>query len=182
MSASTDFDFTPTLAGATLSLRPLLPGDFESLYAVASDPEIWAQHPFPLRYQREVFASGFWASAMDSQGALLITCNATGAVIGSSRFYEWKPATKEVAIGFTFLARSHWGGKTNRELKQLMLAHAFRRASVVWFHVGANNLRSRKAMEKIGGRLSHEEVKEIHGVAHLHAFYRIDAPAAGGGS
>lgn len=177
MPAPTDFDFTPTLAGETISLRALTPEDFESVYAAASDPLIWEQHPFPLRYQREVFTTGFWDSAINSEGALVITDNASGRVIGSSRFYEWNPATQEVAIGFTFLARSHWGGATNRELKRLMLEHAFRRARTVWFHVGANNQRSRKAMEKIGGQFSHEEAKEIHGVVHVHAYYRIDAPA-----
>ena len=99
----------------------------------------------------------------------------SGKIIGSSRYYEWNPVEREVAVGFTFLARSHWGGKTNREMKLLMLSHAFRWAKVVWFHVGANNWRSRRAMEKIGGRFSHEEVKVIHGQEHLHVFYRIDA-------
>ncbi len=173
------FDFTPTLIGPTIALRPLVAGDFEALYAAAADPLIWAQHPYPLRYQRNVFETGFFASAIESEGALIVIDNATGRVIGSSRFYEWQPDTREIAIGFTFLTRSHWGGTTNRELKRLMLDHAFRWARVAWFHVGSNNMRSRKAMEKIGGVFSHELAKEIHGVAHVHAFYRIDAPSAG---
>lgn len=177
MQGVRDFDFTPTISGETISLRPLTPDDFEDVYAAASDPLIWEQHPFPLRYRRDIFETGFWASAVTSEGALVITENASGAIIGSSRFYEWNPAAREVAIGFTFLVRRHWGGATNRELKQLMLQHAFRWARVAWFHVGASNQRSRKAMEKIGGKLSHEEAKEIHGVAHVHAYYRIDAPA-----
>ena len=63
--------------------------------------------------------------------------NASGKIIGSSRYYEWNSVEREVAVGFTFLARSHWGGGTNREMKQFMLSHAFRWAKVVWFHVGA---------------------------------------------
>jgi len=170
------FDLQPTLVGETISLRPLKDEDFELLYAAASDPLIWELHPEPLRYQREVFARGFFASALASGGALVVTDHASGQVIGSSRYYEWKPAEKEIAIGFTFLARSHWGGATNQEMKRLMLNHAFQWAKVVWFHVGINNWRSRKAMEKIGGRLSHEDGFEIHGTVHVHAFYRIDAP------
>ena len=169
------FDFTPTLHGDTISLRPLTPEDFEAVHAAASDPLIWEQHPFPLRYRRDVFESSFWASAIESEGALVIVDNASGQVVGSSRFYEWNPEKREVAIGFTFLSRSHWGGATNRELKRLMLDHAFRWAGTVWFHVGSSNLRSRKAMEKIGGVFSHEEAKEIHGVVHVHAYYRIEA-------
>jgi len=49
------------------------------------------------------------------------------------------------------LARSHWGGVYNREMKQLMLRHAFRFVNSVIFMVGAKNLRSQRAMEKIGG-------------------------------
>lgn len=177
MNDPNGFDFVPTLAGETIALRPLKAEDFDAVYAAAADPLIWEQHPYPLRYRRDVFESGFWASAVNSEGALVITDNASGQVIGSSRFYEWDPERKEVAIGFTFLSRSHWGGKTNRELKSLMLSHAFRWAQSVWFHVGSNNVRSRKAMEKIGGVFSHEEAKEIHGTIHVHAFYRIDAPS-----
>ena len=97
-------------------------------------------------------------------------------MIGSSRYYEWDPARREVAIGYTFLATSHWGGAVNRELKTLMLDHAFRWAKTVWFHIGSDNLRSRKATEKIGARLSHEGVKVIHGRDYPYAWYRIDAP------
>lgn len=178
MQDSDAFDFMPTLVGESISLRPLTVDDFEAVHAAAADPLIWEQHPYPLRYRRDVFEGGFWASAINSDGALVITDNVSGKIIGSSRFYEWEPERKEVAIGFTFLSRTHWGGKTNRELKRLMLRHAFRRAKVVWFHVGSNNLRSRKAMEKIGGVFSHEEAKEIHGTVHAHAFYRIDAPGS----
>ena len=170
------FEFTPNIFGETISLRQLKPEDFEELYAAASDPLIWEQHPFPLRYQREVFESGFFLGALASDGALVITDRASNKIIGSSRFYDWDFEKCEVAIGFSFLARCHWGGGANQELKRLMLGHAFRWANVVWFHVGVKNVRSRKAMEKIGGKFSHIEVKEIHGVMHDHAFYRIDAP------
>lgn len=170
-----DFDFQPTLVGESISLRPLKAEDCEALYTAAADPLIWEQHPNPLRYRRDVFETSFLASAMQTTGALVVLDKLTGRVIGSSRYYEWDPARKEVAIGFTFLSRSHWGGTTNREMKSLMLEHAFRWARVVWFHVGKNNIRSRRAMEKIGGVFSHEELKQYNDSAHPHAYYRIDA-------
>ncbi len=176
MNPESCFDLQPILVGETVSLRPLRADDFEPLYAAASDPLIWAVHPEPLRYQRAVFERGYFASALASGGALIVTDQASGKIIGCSRYYEWSPAEKAVAIGYTFLARSHWGGRTNREMKQLMLDHAFRWTRTVWFHVGSNNWRSRKAMEKIGGRLSHEENKEIHGIVHAHVVYKIEAP------
>jgi len=174
VAAAPQFDLQPTLIGPTISLRPLRADEFEPLYAAAADPLVWEQHPEPLRYQRPVF-EGFFAGALASGGALVVTDSATGKIIGSSRYYDWTPAAREVAIGFTFLARSHWGGATNREMKRLMLDHAFRWADVVWFHVGGNNWRSRRAMEKIGGTLSHEERRELNGAAHEYACYKIEA-------
>ncbi len=173
--AASGFGLQPTLMGETISLRPVQPDDFELLYAAAADPLIWEQHPEPLRYQRRVFA-GFFAGALASGGALVVIDKPSGTVIGSSRYYDWNPDTREIAIGYTFLARNHWGGSANREMKRLMLGHAFLFAKVVWFHIGATNWRSRRAMEKIGGKLSHEAVVESNGVAHHYAFYRIEAP------
>lgn len=167
----------PVLTGDTLQLRPLAPADFDALYAVASDPLIWEQHPDPLRWQRPVFEK-FFAAAMATQGALLILDRASGEVLGSSRYYEWKPEERSVAIGFTFLSRRCWGGKTNAELKRLMLEHAFRHADTAWFHVGLHNYRSRRAMEKIGGKFSHVGPFVLNGVTHEHAYYRIDKPVA----
>lgn len=174
MNSAPEFELQPTLVGETISLRPLQAEDFESLYAAASDPLIWEQHPEPLRYQRAVFETGFFAGALASGAALVVTDNASGKMIGSSRYYDWNPGEGEVAIGFTFLARTHWGGATNQEVKRLMLRHAFLRAKTVWFHIGKNNGRSRKALEKIGGIFSHEGSKESNGVVRDYVCYKIE--------
>lgn len=170
----TEFDYQPTLEGALLNLRPALPADLEALYAAASDPQIWAIHPDPERYRREVFERNFFTPAITGTGALVVIDRRSGSIVGSSRYYEWNPAAEEVAIGYTFLARSHWGGPFNRELKALMLHHAFRFARRVWFHIGIDNLRSRKAMEKIGGKLSHIEVRDQNGRPVENGYYYID--------
>ena len=173
---TTEFEWTPRLQGDTLRLRPLVESDFAALYAAAADPLIWAQHPDPERYREEIFRANVFAGAL-RQGALIIEDRTSGNVIGTSRFYDWTPDTREVAIGFTFLARSHWGGATNGELKSLMLAHAFRWADTVWFHIGVDNVRSRKAMEKIGGQLSHIADMSVNGrPAVPTAYYCIKAP------
>ena len=99
-----------------------------------------------------------FAACLRSGGALTVVHNDSGLVIGSSTFYDWDAAQAEVVIGYTYLARAHWGGAANRELKRLMLQHAYGFARQVWFHVGVNNLRSRRAMEKIGATLSHAVV------------------------
>lgn len=169
-----EFEFQPTLTGPTLILRPLLAQDLEPLYAAASDPLIWEQHPDPQRYERTAFETRYFAGALDSGSALVVINRASGDIVGCSRYYEWNPETAEVAIGFTFLARSQWGGATNSELKGLMLAHAFRWAKRVWFHIGKDNMRSRRGTEKIGARFSHETQKELNGQLHDYAFYVVE--------
>jgi N-acetyltransferase len=176
MSDDRPVDWQPTLVGESITLRPIASGDFDALHAAAADPLIWALHPDPRRHEREVFESAFFATALASRGALVVIDNATGRIIGSSRYYDWEPRDPSVAIGYTFLARSHWGGATNREMKRLMLGHAFQWADVVWFHVGKHNLRSRRAMEKLGAELSHEGVRDVAGVGHDYLYYRITTP------
>ena len=144
------FDSQPTLRGELLELRPLRAEDFRDLYAVASDPLIWEQHPVSDRYKEEVFA-GFFRESLDSGGALIAIDSRDGRVIGSSRFHGYDEARGEIEIGWTFLARSHWGGKYNREMKQLMLRHAFQYVESVVFLVGPRNVRSQRAVERIGG-------------------------------
>lgn len=175
MSLINDADWQPTLHGRLVTLQPLAAHDFEALYAVASDPLIWALHPEPTRWQREVLTR-FFDSAMAGGSALLVRDAHTNDVIGSSRWYEWDASAQEVAIGYTFLARSHWGGAVNGELKQLMLAHSFRYAQRVWFHVGTENHRSRRALEKIGAQLQHVTPGDPARGGRDTAYYHIMAP------
>ena len=150
MNPPMSFDLQPTLVGTLLELRPLGPGDFDALYAVASDPAIWEQHPVPDRYKKEVFEQ-FFREALESGGAFAVLDRASGRIIGSSRYYGHDDERREIEIGWTFLARAYWGGVYNRELKQLMLRHAFQFVERVIFLVGPRNFRSQRAMEKIGG-------------------------------
>jgi N-acetyltransferase len=143
------FDLQPVLTGHIIDLWPLREEDFPALYAVASDPMIWEQHPEPDRCTEPVFRQ-FFRGAMESGGAFIALDRSDGRVIGSSRFAGYDEARSEIEIGWTFLARSHWGGLYNREMKHLMLDHAFRFVRRVIFRVGPNNRRSQRALEKIG--------------------------------
>jgi RimJ/RimL family protein N-acetyltransferase len=152
-SSTEAFELQPRLVGELLEVRPLTPDDWERLFAVASDPLIWEQHPARDRYQEKVFRE-FFREALESGGALVVIDRKTQEIIGSSRYFGFNPAKSEIEIGWTFLARSHWGGRYNGELKQLMLDHAFRFLDSVIFVIGETNFRSRKAVEKIGGVLA----------------------------
>lgn len=143
------FEMQPTLVGELLKLKPLQPEDYAELYAAASDPKIWEQHPNSDRYKKEVF-QGYFDGAIASGGAFAVVSNASGKIIGSTRYHGYNEANSEVEIGWTFLTTEHWGGSYNREMKKLMLDHAFKFVDNVLFYIGPNNARSRKAVEKIG--------------------------------
>jgi len=139
---------------------------------VASDPLIWEQHPKKDRYKEEVFKR-FFREALESGGALIVIDSRDGQVIGSSRFHGYDKDTSEIEIGWTFLTRSHWGGLYNREMKQLMLGHAFRFVKSVIFLVGPENLRSQRALEKIGAvRVG----SRSDGSGQMSFVYQITAP------
>ena len=143
------FDLQPHLKGELLELRPLATNDWGELFAVASDSLIWEQHPEPDRYREDVFR-GFFEEAMQSGGAFVIIDRKSQQIIGSTRFYGYDPEKSEIEIGWTFLARKYWGGRYNAEMKRLLLNHAFKFVESVVFFVGQDNVRSQKAMEKLG--------------------------------
>lgn len=144
-------ELQPVLTGPRLLLRPLKADDFDALYAAASDPLIWEQHPAPDRHEKRVFEQ-FFNRTFKSRGALAILDKNSNKLIGTSRYYDVE-GRDSVCIGFTFLTRAYWGGGYNRELKFLMLDHAFIYVRRALFHVGERNMRSRRALEKIGARL-----------------------------
>jgi RimJ/RimL family protein N-acetyltransferase len=150
--AGVKFDLQPTLKGNLIVIRPLTLEDFDALFAAASDPLIWEQHPENDRYKREIFRK-FFDGAIESKGAFVVIERKSGRIIGSSRYCNLNQVGREVEIGWTFLERAFWGGSYNRELKSLMLDHAFRFVDRVLFVVGEMNRRSQKALEKIGARV-----------------------------
>jgi N-acetyltransferase len=172
----TEIDLQPTLRGKLLELRPLTLQDFDALYAAASDPLIWQQHPEPDRYTRDIFQR-YFDGAMESKGALAVIVQTSGRIIGSSRYHSMNAAEKQIEIGFTFLERKFWGGEYNGELKSLMIEHAFKFFDRIVFAAGENNLRSRKALEKIGAKF----VKKIQrpsrdGTMGNHMVYALTRP------
>src|SRR5688572_12474350 len=166
------FELQPHLVGDLLEVRPLKSEDWESLFAVASDPLIWEQHPASDRYQEEVFRE-FFREALESGGAFVVIDRQTGKIIGSSRYFGFDPEKSEIEIGWTFLARSHWGGKYNGELKRLMLDHAFKFVDSVVFLIGPTNFRSQKAVEKIGGVMIGRRNKVLGGETVEQVVYQI---------
>ena len=144
------FDLQPVLRGELLELRPLRADDFAALHRAASDPLIWEQHPEPDRWTEPVFQM-YFDEGLASGGALVAIDRSSGQIVGSSRFHGLDAHAGVVEIGWSFLARAYWGGRYNGEMKRLMLDHAFRWVERVIFLIGPENLRSQRAVEKIGG-------------------------------
>ena len=163
----------PRLQGERLLMRPVTAQDRERLYAVAADPELWAQHPASDRWQEAVFRA-YFEDGLASGGALVAEEQASGAVIGWSRYSPEFVEPGEIEIGWTFLGRPWWGGLYNGEMKRLMLAHAFQFVDRVILRIGETNTRSRRAAEKIGARLQdgRRGAEPMPGVVHL--FYAVD--------
>ena len=167
-----DFDFQPVLDGARVIVRPIAPSDWDGLFAAAADPMIWEQHPASDRYTEAAFKQ-YFQDAIDSGSAFAFVARDSGAIIGSSRYHGFDPVESEVEIGWTFLAREYWGGSYNAEIKQLMLDHAFQYVDTVVFWIGETNMRSRKAVEKIGGKLRDGVHRKEPGGGSLHVVYEL---------
>jgi N-acetyltransferase len=161
MSSEPGFDLQPTLRGELVEVRPLRQDDYDELYVVASDPLVWEQHPDD-RWREDVFGE-FFAEHLATGGALAVLDASTGAVIGTSRYHGYDPARSEVEIGWTFLGRAYWGGDHNGELKRLMLGHAFHFVDRVIFVVAPGNLRSQRAVEKLGAVRAGTRYDDVRG-------------------
>ncbi len=150
------FHLQPSIQNELVRIQPLQSTDFETLYAIASDPLLWEQHPNKDRYKRPVFEV-FFEGAIASGGAFLVIDNKQHIPIGSSRFYDMDMNNKSITIGYTFIARDHWGGPFNKALKTLMIDYAFSQFDTVHFHIGAQNIRSQKSIERLGAK----KIKEL---------------------
>lgn len=151
-----NFNIQPILENEKTILYPLKESDFEDLYAVASDPKVWEQHPNKDRWKKDVFLN-FFNGAMQSQGAFKIVDKATGKTIGSTRFYDYNEQENSILIGYTFYATQYWGRGINPSVKKLMLDYIFQFVSKVHLHVGSDNLRSQIAVGRLGAKKTAEQ-------------------------
>ncbi len=166
------FDFIPDLSDGVISISLLNKNDFELLYEVASDKLLWAGHPSKNRYKRNIFKQWF-DDALSSNHALKISETKTGKIVGSSRYYEYDSEKKEVAIGYTFIGRAYWGGETNKRVKKMMIDHAFETVNKIWLHADPTNIRSQKAIKKLGASFTHIERKILSNGVEEYYCYEI---------
>ena len=166
-----NINIQPTLENENVILHPLQDKDFADLYAVASDPKIWEQHPNKDRCKTEVFKV-FFDGAMQSKGAFKIVNKASGHVMGSTRFYDHNQEENSISIGYTFYGREYWGKGFNHSVKSLMLDYIFQFVSKVHFHIGAENIRSQIAIGRLGTtKIDEQEIAYFGEQAKLNYIY-----------
>ncbi|MFB6454295.1 GNAT family N-acetyltransferase [Chitinophaga sp. Hz27] len=164
-----EFNIQPILENDRATLEPLQAADFETVYATASDPLVWEQHPNKTRWQKDVFRV-YFDGAMESKGAFKIIDKRSGKVAGSTRYYDYNAADNSIMIGYTFYAREFWGTGLNMSVKKLMLDYIFQYVDKVIFQVGATNTRSQIAMGRVGAVKTGEETITYYGEAPKHNF------------
>lgn len=142
-----------------VKLIPLHPTDYEKVYAIASDPLLWAQHPSSERYKPEIFAP-FFEDILALEAPFVIVDKKTNQIIGSTSYYDYRSENSSIAIGYTFLSRAYWASVYNYKTKELLLNYAFQHVNNVYFHIGASNFRSQKAVQKLGAYLVREYISE----------------------
>lgn len=168
-----NFSIQPILENENFKLIPLKESDFERLFEVASDPKVWEQHPNKDRYKREVFEN-FFKGAIESKGAFLIVDKQSQEVLGSTRFYDFNEEKNSILIGYTFYGTKSWGKNVNPQVKKLMLDYIFEFVETVIFHVGKSNVRSQKAMEKLGAtKVGEEEIAYYGELPKINVIYEI---------
>ncbi len=146
-----------TLKHNTVTLRPLVANDIEPLVAIAETDklcDLW----YTSVPNREGAAAYFdKAFSEQEQGTALVfavTLNDTGEVVGSTRFYNARPAHKNMMLGYTWYAKKCQRTAVNTECKLLLLEHAFNTMDCIAVALETHHLnhRSQQAILRLGAK------------------------------
>ena len=146
-------DIKDKLENKNFILKLLNNNDFDLLYNIGKNKKIWEQHPENDRWKKEKFNIFFNKGIENKFGLYGIYDKSKNTIIGSTRYYSYSKKKKSIKIGFTFLTPEYWSSDTNLQIKTLMLGYAFKYVENIYFDIGKNNIRSIKAIEKIGASL-----------------------------
>jgi RimJ/RimL family protein N-acetyltransferase len=146
-----------TLTGRYATLEPLAREHEASVRAAAADGELWRLWYTSVPAPDKVAAWLDTALAMrESLGAMpfVIRDNASGEIVGSTRYFNVDAANRRVEIGHTWHAQRAQRTAVNTECKLLLLAHAFEALAciAVEFRTHFFNFASRRAIERLGAK------------------------------
>lgn len=169
------------LKGTSVDLIPLEKLHFEELFAAASDKELWKLLPTDCSEKETFYRAYNFALTEREKGTqypFVILHKATNKLVGSTRLFEIYPDDKKLEIGWTWIIKQFWGTEINLECKYLLLTYCFEtlNANRVQLKTKDTNMRSRKAIEKIGGvfeGILRKERIQSDGTTRNAAYYSI---------
>lgn len=150
---------TSLLRGKYVYLEQLQPHHVQELKQLAKNDRIWeytktllVTDSYDAQFDKYI-NTAFDAKFMMGQVSFVIHETSTNRIIGMTRYYKLEPAHKRLSIGFTWYVPHVWGKVHNKECKLLLVQYAFETMGFqrVEFEVAHQNIRSQKAVEKIGG-------------------------------
>lgn len=169
------------LTGKQVQLIPLEKEHFDALIALSKNQRIWQHYVLDgsdTEKLHAALAESITERDNGKQYAFVITLNSSNTIIGSTRFLDIQPTHRKLEIGWTWLHPDYWGTQVNTESKLLLLQYCFEtlQAKRVQLKTDENNLRSRKAIEKIEARLEgilrHDMIRD-NGTSRNSAYYSI---------
>ncbi|MGC4821092.1 bifunctional pyridoxamine 5'-phosphate oxidase family protein/GNAT family N-acetyltransferase [Micromonospora sp. DT63] len=154
------------LRGEHVLLEPLDLAHADDLHSATADDDVWRHlsvtRPTAPAGTADVVAAALAAQQRGERAPWVQRCARTGAVVGTTSYYEIDPERRSVAIGHTFLGRPWWRTGINTEAKLLLLGRAFDdlgAVRVAW-HTDIRNARSQTAIERLGA--TREGVLRMH--------------------
>jgi len=146
-----------TLDGQLVQLITLNKDHFSELESLATDKRIWQYYVYDGsdgNRLRAVLNAALADMLKGVQLPFVVFLKSEKRLIGSTRFMDIQPLHRKLEIGSTWLHPDYWGSEANLECKLLLLTYCFEKAEAlrVQFKTDENNIRSRKAIEKIGGK------------------------------
>ena len=144
------------LAAELVRLEPLTLAHAPGLFAVGQDQEIWrwlySAPPANVDEMRARVAEALEAQSRGGALPFAVVEQASGTVIGTTRYMGINAAHRQLEIGWTWYGRAYWRTSVNTECKYLLLRHAFESLECirVQFATDVRNERSQRAIERIG--------------------------------
>ncbi|TMV45150.1 GNAT family N-acetyltransferase [Paenibacillus mesophilus] len=144
------------LHGSAVRLVPLKQEHAEALYETARGQSVWSYIPVRLEspeHMQSIVSDAVAAAELGAEMPYTIMDNRDNRVLGSTRLFDLSDDHRSVEIGWTWLTPSVWRTRVNTECKLLLLTHAFESMGAirVQLKTDSRNVRSREAIERIGG-------------------------------
>ena len=146
------------LTGEFVRIVPMQKNHIQELYEIGKDDAIWTHYPDTVvesfNDMESIVENALYNKKIGTEFPFVVLLRENDKVIGSTRFLEISKNNKRLEIGWTWLTPTAWGTKINAECKYLLLKYCFETLKCIRVQLKTDelNIRSQKAIEKIGGQ------------------------------